>query len=78
MSIGQIIIEEMRLQNVCISYAGGDRGWIGDVPIVRYNVSKIKSLGWEAKYSSDDAVRIAVKKELIWRKENNIPTDLTI
>jgi UDP-glucose 4-epimerase len=27
-------------------YAGGNRGWRGDVPVVRINTDKIRSLGW--------------------------------
>lgn len=77
-TIGNIVIEEMGLENVKIIYAGGDRGWVGDVPKVNYDLSKINALGWKAKYSSDDAVRMAVMSELRWRKKNNIPTDLTI
>jgi UDP-glucose 4-epimerase len=28
------------------AYTGGDRGWKGDVPIVRINTDKIRALGW--------------------------------
>jgi UDP-glucose 4-epimerase len=41
-------------------FTGGDRGWKGDVPIVRFDVSKIKSLGWRAARTSADAVRDAI------------------
>jgi UDP-glucose 4-epimerase len=60
--IGQIIIKEMGLKNVRVRYIGGKRGWPGDVPIVRYNVQKMAELGWRAKQSSDDAVRIAARR----------------
>lgn len=42
-------------------FTGGDRGWKGDVPIVRFDCSKIKSLGWEAQRSSAQAVTEAMK-----------------
>jgi UDP-glucose 4-epimerase len=59
--IAQMVIEEMGL-NAKIIYTGGDRGWAGDVPEFKYDLSKIHTLGWHAKYSSNDAVRLAIKK----------------
>jgi UDP-glucose 4-epimerase len=38
-------------------YTGGDRGWKGDVPVVRLDAGKIKALGWRARFSSREAVR---------------------
>ena len=31
---------------VRFEYTGGDRGWKGDVPIVRLNTDRIRALGW--------------------------------
>ena len=45
-------------------YGSGNRGWKGDVPLVRFNCSKIKALGWRAKRSSAEAVRDAMKAML--------------
>jgi UDP-glucose 4-epimerase len=38
-------------------YTGGNRGWQGDVPVVRLNTERIRSLGWKAHYSSREALR---------------------
>jgi UDP-glucose 4-epimerase len=38
-------------------YTGGSRGWKGDVPIVRLNTDRIRSLGWSNRYSSREALR---------------------
>jgi UDP-glucose 4-epimerase len=38
-------------------YTGGDRGWKGDVPVVRFNCAKIRALGWSNRRSSAEAVR---------------------
>jgi len=46
--------------SVRFEYTGGDRGWKGDVPIVRFDVSKIKSLGWSAARTSAQAVRDSI------------------
>jgi UDP-glucose 4-epimerase len=37
-------------------YTGGDRGWKGDVPVVRLNADKMLSLGWRCQYTSRQAV----------------------
>lgn len=58
--IARMVVEEMGL-NAEIRYTGGDRGWIGDVPEFNYDLSKINSLGWSAKVSSDDAVRKSIR-----------------
>jgi UDP-glucose 4-epimerase len=39
------------------AYTGGDRGWKGDVPIVRLNTDRIQSLGWRCERSSREALR---------------------
>jgi UDP-glucose 4-epimerase len=39
-----------------IAYAGGDRGWVGDVPRFRYSAQRLAGLGWRPKLSSDEAV----------------------
>lgn len=41
-------------------FTGGDRGWKGDVPVVRFNCQKIKALGWKAQRSSAEAVSDAM------------------
>lgn len=61
--IARMVIEEMNL-SARIEYTGGDRGWIGDVPEFRYDLSKIHALGWNAKHSSDESVRLAIQKAL--------------
>jgi UDP-glucose 4-epimerase len=38
-------------------YTGGSRGWKGDIPIVRLNADRIRSLGWDCHSSSRDALR---------------------
>lgn len=66
--IAEIVVEEMGLKNVKFKYTGGKRGWLGDVPQVRFNVKKMKRLGWQARHTSDEAVRIAARRLL--GKEN--------
>ena len=60
-SIADIVCEEMGLRNVEYKFTGGECGWKGDVPKFNYDTSKINGIGWKAKYSSDEAVRLSVK-----------------
>ncbi|MGH7813944.1 MAG: NAD-dependent epimerase/dehydratase family protein [Candidatus Binataceae bacterium] len=41
-------------------YSGGDRGWKGDVPIVRLNTDRIRKLGWACKHTAREAMRAAL------------------
>jgi len=61
--IAQMVINAMGL-NARIQYTGGDRGWVGDVPEFRYDLSKIHHLGWKAKRISNEAVRLSIEKVL--------------
>ena len=60
-SIARMVVEEMGLKNAKFKYTGGDRGWPGDVPQVRFNTRKMQELGWKPKHSSNQAVKRAVK-----------------
>jgi len=62
--VAKIVAEEMGLKDVKFKYTGGKRGWPGDVPVVHYNIDKMKKLGWQPRYTSDEAVRIATKRIL--------------
>lgn len=61
--IAAMVIEEMGL-NASIRYTGGDRGWVGDVPEFRYDLTKVNNLGWKASYDSNGAVRKAIQMSL--------------
>lgn len=59
--IAEIVVEELGLENVKFAYTGGDRGWKGDVPRFKYDISKVLSTGWTPKHTSDEAVRQTVR-----------------
>jgi UDP-glucose 4-epimerase len=42
-------------------HTGGDRGWKGDVPIVRLDTGRLQTFGWRPKSSSREAVRAALE-----------------
>ncbi|MES2218904.1 MAG: NAD-dependent epimerase/dehydratase family protein [Pseudomonadota bacterium] len=59
--IAEIAIKCMEIKApVNLEYTGGDRGWKGDVPIVRLNTDKIQSLGWVCKRNSTQAMQDSI------------------
>lgn len=71
LTVNEIATMAMQLMNAAkaeIEYTGGDRGWKGDVPIVRFNTSLIKSLGWTPRRDSKQAMFDAMSsmKNKMW------------
>jgi len=61
--IAEIAIQALGIKSelVNLKFGGGDRGWKGDVPIVRLNTDRIRSLGWSNKMSTRDALRSSIE-----------------
>jgi hypothetical protein len=59
-----MLVEAIGLSRVKFSYTGGNRGWQGDIPQVRFDITKMKKLGWKPRYSSDEAVRQVARQIL--------------
>jgi hypothetical protein len=59
--IAEMVISIMGLGNVVLKYTGGDRGWKGDIPLVRMDTSKIKALGWRARLSTGQALEASIR-----------------
>jgi UDP-glucose 4-epimerase len=68
--IAGMVIDELGLK-AKIVYTGGDRGWTGDIPEFKYDLSKIHKLGWKAKYSSDEAVQLAIREGIKYITEHS-------
>ncbi|MDP3920120.1 MAG: NAD-dependent epimerase/dehydratase family protein [Candidatus Omnitrophota bacterium] len=62
LDIAKIVIGEMGLPGCTIKLKGGERGWRGDQAKIALDISKLRAFGWEPKHSSDDAVRISVRR----------------
>lgn len=60
--IAEAVLREAGLTGTPIEYAGGERGWRGDVPQVRLDGHKLAALGWRASRSSGEAVRRGVRE----------------
>ncbi|MGN0254275.1 MAG: NAD-dependent epimerase/dehydratase family protein [Lachnospiraceae bacterium] len=59
--IAEIVVDVLGLSDVEFKYTGGDRGWKGDVPRFKYDISKVLATGWKPEYTSDEAVRKAAQ-----------------
>ncbi len=65
--IADMVVEKTVGQGAQVEYAysGGSRGWQGDVPVVRLNTEKIRSLGWlPSLNSSREAIELAIAENL--------------
>ena len=60
--IADIVLECLELERPAVEYeyTGGDRGWKGDVPVVRLDTERIRRLGWVCARSSREALRAAL------------------
>ena len=60
--IARLAIEVMGLSEdqVHIEYTGGDRGWKGDVPVVRLNTDRIRGLGWTCRRNTRQALCVSL------------------
>jgi UDP-glucose 4-epimerase len=46
-------------------YTGGNRGWKGDVPVVRINTDRIRALGWKNQRTGRQALRASMESMLV-------------
>ena len=58
--IADLVVNRLGLKHVAYEFTGGDRGWKGDVPIVRFSTAKIRALGWTNQRTSHQAMADAV------------------
>jgi UDP-glucose 4-epimerase len=64
--IAELAMEVLELPagSTAFQYTGGDRGWKGDVPVVRLNSSRIRALGWKNERSCRQALRDSLQAML--------------
>lgn len=69
--IANMVLDQMSIpRSACeLKYGGGNRGWKGDVPIVRLNTNKIRRLGWSNKLSSAGAIQRSIE-EMLFNSES--------
>lgn len=62
--------------SITYRFTGGDRGWKGDVPIVRLDSTRIRKLGWAPERSSREAMEaalVAMRSEVLAGPERGAP-----
>jgi len=64
--IAELAVEMCGLKpgNVRFDFTGGSRGWKGDVPIVRLNTDRIRSIGWTCRLKTREALRASMASML--------------
>ena len=61
LDLAQIVLSEMGLENVEICTTGGERGWLGDSPMVHLDTRRIKALGWIPGIAIETGIRSTVR-----------------
>lgn len=70
--IAELVVERMGLADVRYSYTGGDRGWRGDVPVVRFRTAKLASRGWRCTYTSREAILASIDANIAEAKTTGV------
>lgn len=62
--IADLVCAELGLGSVEYRYSGGNRGWKGDVPVVRLATERIRALGWTPQLDSRQAMLSSIRAML--------------
>jgi len=64
--IADLAVDVLGLDPAAVVYefTGGDRGWKGDVPVIRLATDHIRSLGWSNRMGSKDALEASLRSML--------------
>ena len=60
--IARLTVAALGLKTVRFEYTGSERGWKGDVPRFKYDLSQITKLGWKSSMDSTKVVERAAKE----------------
>jgi UDP-glucose 4-epimerase len=61
--IAELAVEVLELApSPVFEFTGGDRGWKGDVPIVRLNTDRIKATGWRCQKNTRAALKCSLEE----------------
>jgi UDP-glucose 4-epimerase len=61
----EVLVEALQLKPER-EYAGGERGWIGDSPLIFLDCSRMRALGWAPRFS----IRESLRMTLDWLRQN--------
>ena len=60
-NLADIVCKEMNLNHVKYEFTGGERGWMGDSPLVHLDIIKAKEFGWQPKITIEEGIRKTVR-----------------
>lgn len=60
-NLADIVCDEMNLNKVEYHFTGGERGWVGDSPLVHLDTQKANKYGWKPEISIEDSIRTTVR-----------------
>ena len=63
--IADLAVEVVGATATEFAFTGGDRGWKGDVPVIRLDTDRIRKLGWTNKRSTREALRTSLEALVI-------------
>jgi UDP-glucose 4-epimerase len=61
LEVAAIVIEELQLHDVKLTFTGGARGWLGDSPFVHLDINRMRALGWRPKIPIAEGIRRTVR-----------------
>jgi len=61
LDLARIVTSELGLDGVEFVTSGGERGWLGDSPVVHLETSRIKKLGWVPRISIEEGIRATTR-----------------
>ncbi len=59
-------------------YTGGERGWKGDVPVVRLDASRMRTLGWKPRFNCREAMRWSLREMAVYSTEETAADACTV
>jgi UDP-glucose 4-epimerase len=72
--IADLVIDRMKLSGVKYEFTGGDRGWKGDVPVVRFDSRKLRAIGWANRRSTAEALRDSIDSMIADARAGHLET----
>jgi len=73
--IADLVVQQLGLAQVAYSFTGGDRGWKGDVPVVRFDTQKLRARGWSNRRTSRQALIASIDSLIADARAGKLATD---
>ncbi len=70
--IADLVCSRLNIQGTNYTFGGGNRGWKGDVPYVRFDSNKLRSLGWKNQRTAVEALRDSIDSMIGDAKEGKL------